>query len=236
MRSLLSFINLLVIATLIFIPIDTGFSLALQSRLTDTIKYAEHKVFEQISIERAPDNPELRAFIPQEDGKYAVNISIGGTKIMLSLVNQQKEIIACGREVKFTDISTQQGFIDLVHEQIWQLITDTDKKITPTDIELIGVAWPSLVQDNADQRLLFPSFLIPGFNEENGRYDATLFRPKGLSNARIEALHDGASAAVGIFQAQHENPVTDVWVLGLGTGLGEGVVSKGKVRKHLIDI
>lgn len=155
---------------------------------------------------------------------------------MLSLVNQQKEIIACGREVKFTDISTQQGFIDLVHEQIWQLITDTDKKITPTDIELIGVAWPSLVQDNADQRLLFPSFLIPGFNEENGRYDATLFRPKGLSNARIEALHDGASAAVGIFQAQHENPVTDVWVLGLGTGLGEGVVSKGKVRKHLIDI
>ena len=132
-------------------------------------------ILREVNISRSTANRELSAFIPAGEGNYAINISIGGTKIEMSLVNYEGSIIKKSEEYSYKRIYMEQFneagsinekraiFFSILVERINTFISEIgrDIDIDTKSIELIGISWPGNVLSDYS----VGSGGVPGFHE-----------------------------------------------------------------------
>lgn len=200
------------------------------------------------SIVRADTNRETMAFVPSAG--VNINLSIGGSKIQTTVVdNQLNELVRlneyCWRKdfrdnelVSNADSATKREWlIDRIVEQIhYAHMQLKDRMGDRLLVEGVGIAWAGPVKPNG---------LIVGPNIDGFKFSdlteqelnaggiplADLIREKvgdSLTNGSVDIqfLNDGDAAAIANFQkAKLDNGL----LLTIGTGIGSGIVSEGKV-------
>jgi hypothetical protein len=188
------------------------------------------------NVERSTENMELKFFPSKQRGKFALNVSIGGTKISFSLVDFNGDIYKESENFGYrNDVSLnwdkcktfnekREIFFELLKQKI-----DSFVVVDKDNILYVAVSWPGDVLEG--NIVSFGG--VPGFNEgaEARNTPSTklleiikeLFLDIDISNIMI--INDGYAAALGELQVRKKK---DGIVIILGSGLGGGIVKGSK--------
>lgn len=200
------------------------------------------------SIVRVDTNRETLAFRPNSG--VNINLSIGGSKMQTTVVDQhlnelihlkeycwRKDFRDCDKVSNADSQTKREWLIDRIVEQIEYANRQLKERMGDSlHVEGVGVAWAGPVKPNG--LIVGPN--IDGFKfsdltsaerEAGGVPLAQLIGSKLGSSLNpggidIQFLNDGDAAAIANFQqAKLDNGL----LLTIGTGIGSGIVSNGKV-------
>jgi ubiquinone/menaquinone biosynthesis C-methylase UbiE len=198
------------------------------------------------SIQRAELNGELFAFLPNSQEGLNINLSIGGSKIGVGIIDAKKNVILQPDEYLWRNEFLNENISsDVEIARDWFLnkivdqISSSLKKLTFKQIEKIegmGIAWPGPVSTDG----LILNSNIEGFKlhqlktEEKilgGIPFAKLLKEKierkfGEVEWKICILNDGDAAAIANFSRKD---ISDGILLTIGTGIGSGIISGKEV-------
>ena len=200
------------------------------------------------SIVRANTNRETMAFVPKKG--VNINLSIGGSKIQTTVIDHELNELVCLSEYcwkkDFRDnenvnnsdsITKREWLIERIVEQIQQAHNQLKQRVEDSlEVEGIGIAWAGPVKPNG--LIVGPNIdgfkfndLTPDERNAGGVPLADLIIQKVKSNIlskniEIQFLNDGDAAAIANFQ---EAKLDNGLLLTIGTGIGSGIVSEGKV-------
>ena len=193
------------------------------------------------TVQRADENGELFAFLPSREG-LNINLSMGGTKLGLAIIDGKKNII-----VELEDYLWRDHFINgkvpsnnveiarsWILEKIIHQISIALSSLAPEEIgkvEGLGIAWPGPVSIDG---------LVLGSNVEGFKHHQLTEEEKALGgiplakiiNEKIEQrfgqigwkisiLNDGDAAALANFS---KRGISDGILLTIGTGIGAGII------------
>ncbi|MDD5155928.1 MAG: ROK family protein [Candidatus Omnitrophica bacterium] len=156
--------------------------------------------------------------MPKKNSRFYIGIDIGGTKICAGLVSPSGIILEREKIPTPVESSSRRSLLAIV-EIIQNLLTD--RRLTTKEIRGIGIGIPGLVNAGKGEVLVTPNMNLTGINiirELRHKFpvqivignDANL----GILGEKWLGAACGAENAVGLF---------------LGTGLGGGVISGGKL-------
>ena len=149
------------------------------------------------------------------DGTHAIGVDLGGTKILAALVTRDGEIVR--RHERATPQDAQESVIRELEAAVAELLSE--------EVGAVGFGVPSPI-DQVDG-LVVECVNLPLRDFALRDHMARRFSlPVGLDN-------DANAAAIGEWRAGAGRGVDDLVMLTLGTGLGGGVISGGRVfRGH----
>jgi len=147
----------------------------------------------------------------------ALAIDLGGTNLRCALVDERGSIVFEARE----STQAEQG-VDAVINRIARMILHVASETgSGPDIE-VGVAAPGPLDPRQGIVMFMPN--LPGW------YDVPLReRLEALVGRRVHLGNDANAAALGEFYFGAGRDVENLVYLGLGTGVGGGVVSEGRL-------
>jgi len=150
--------------------------------------------------------------------KLYVGVDIGGTKILVALVQKTGQVLTRKRCSTPRDASPEQVMAVLM--QTIQDVLD-DKGITRRELKAIGLTVPGVVDPDAGQVVVTPNMNLSGLEivravEDRFRVPVALGNDvnMGILGERWLGAARGADSAVGIF---------------VGTGVGGGVIVNGEL-------
>ena len=149
--------------------------------------------------------------------QVALGIDIGGTNTKFGLVNHRGEILAKGH-VKTTQFEKVEDFIDALHEKIKPLI---EKHCSEKSFEGIGVGAPNANYYNGTIE-----------HAPNLKWKGVVPFAKMMTNkfgVPCKMTNDANAAALGEMMYGAARGMHDFIMITLGTGVGSGIVSGGKL-------
>jgi len=144
------------------------------------------------------------------DGKHAIGVDLGGTKILAGVVARDGAVVR--RHERPTPQDSQEHVLDELRAAVAELLDDT--------VAAIGFGVPSPIdrrQGVVVQCVNVPLVGVPLRGLMHDRFSL----PVGLDN-------DANAAAIGEWRAGAGRGVDDLVMLTLGTGLGGGVIAGGR--------
>lgn len=189
-----------------------------------------------IHIERCQSCKEVLAFIPKKS--LSINLSIGGTKIAVAIVNSSGEV--CWESDRYQwrsdsedcshrdSAAKREWFISLILTEIMKAEDYSQRYLKGSLIEQVGISWAGPV--SRDGKVMGPN--IDGFRfqelslEErlNEGVDlAHILREKLMGFGRkweVSILNDADAAAIVAFRQDGNRPNGMLVIIGTGIGLG----------------
>ncbi len=144
------------------------------------------------------------------DGKHAIGVDLGGTKILAGVVARDGSVVR--RHERQTPQDSQEHVIDELRAAVEELLDDT--------VAAVGFGVPSPIDQRRGvvvQCVNVPLVDVPLRGLMHDRFSL----PVGLDN-------DANAAAIGEWRAGAGRGVDDLVMLTLGTGLGGGVIAGGR--------
>jgi glucokinase len=141
---------------------------------------------------------------------HAIGVDLGGTKILAGVVTREGEIVR--RHERTTSLESQEALVAELETAISEVLDD--------DVGAIGLGVPGpldLVAGRTYDMVNLPFHDFPLRDHMARRFDL----PVGLDN-------DANAAAIAEWRVGAGRGVDDLVMLTLGTGLGGGVISKGR--------
>jgi len=145
-----------------------------------------------------------------------LGIDIGGTSAKFGLVSYEGEI-SHAKRFKTEGWISQGGFVDNLAKEIGNYLAQFP------DITGVGIGWPGLLSDDRKKVIFLPN--IPSVKDEpivpllNSKFPGKVFK--------IE--NDAKCAALGEYYFGGHKGFDNYILVTLGTGVGSGVVMKGKL-------
>jgi len=144
------------------------------------------------------------------DGKHAIGIDLGGTKILAGIVTREGDVLR--RHERTTSLESQDALVAELEAAIAEVVGD--------DIGAIGLGVPGPLDLEAGRTydmVNLPFHDFPLRDHMTRRFGL----PVGLDN-------DANAAAIAEWRVGAARGVDDLIMLTLGTGLGGGVISRGR--------
>jgi len=144
------------------------------------------------------------------DGKHAIGIDLGGTKILAGVVTREGDVLR--RHERTTSLESQDALVAELEAAIAEVVGD--------DIGAIGLGVPGPLDLEAGRTydmVNLPFHDFPLRDHMTRRFGL----PVGLDN-------DANAAAIAEWRVGAARGVGDLIMLTLGTGLGGGVISRGR--------
>jgi glucokinase len=144
------------------------------------------------------------------NGKHAIGIDLGGTKILAGVVTREGEVLR--RHERTTSLESQDALVAELEAAIAEVVGD--------DIGAIGLGVPGpldLENGRTYDMVNLPFHDFPLRDHMARRFGL----PVGLDN-------DANAAAIAEWRVGAARGVDDLIMLTLGTGLGGGVISRGR--------
>jgi glucokinase len=144
------------------------------------------------------------------NGKHAIGIDLGGTKILAGVVTREGEVLR--RHERTTSLESQDALVAELEAAIAEVVGD--------DIGAIGLGVPGpldLENGRTYDMVNLPFHDFPLRDHMTRRFGL----PVGLDN-------DANAAAIAEWRVGAARGVDDLIMLTLGTGLGGGVISRGR--------
>ena len=144
------------------------------------------------------------------DGKHAIGVDLGGTKILAGVVARDGSVVR--RHERPTPQDSQEHVIDELRAAVEELLDDT--------VAAVGFGVPSPIDQRRGvvvQCVNVPLVDVPLRDLMRDRFSL----PVGLDN-------DANAAAIGEWRAGAGRGVDDLVMLTLGTGLGGGGIAGGR--------
>lgn len=145
-----------------------------------------------------------------------IGIDIGGMSIKAGVVNQQGEVIA--KHAVPTPKNDNEAFLEALYKSVTKAMAGA--KITSSDIEVIGIGNPGIV--DREKGILLEANNI-GFENVPARE----YLREHIADVPVLVENDANCAALGEFY-KAQNSKNFVFVT-LGTGIGGGVIINGKL-------
>ncbi len=143
-------------------------------------------------------------------GKHAIGIDLGGTKILAGVVTREGDVLR--RHERTTSLESQEALVAELEAAIAEVIGD--------DVGAIGLGVPGPLDLEAGRTydmVNLPFHDFPLRDHMTRRFGL----PVGLDN-------DANAAAIAEWRVGAARGVDDLIMLTLGTGLGGGVISRGR--------
>jgi len=144
------------------------------------------------------------------NGKHAIGIDLGGTKILAGVVTREGDVLR--RHERTTSLESQDALVAELEAAIAEVVGD--------DIGAIGLGVPGPLDLEAGRTydmVNLPFHDFPLRDHMTRRFGL----PVGLDN-------DANAAAIAEWRVGAARGVDDLIMLTLGTGLGGGVISRGR--------
>jgi glucokinase len=141
---------------------------------------------------------------------HAIGVDLGGTKILAGVVTRDGEVLR--RHERMTPTRSQDELVAELEAAVNELLTD--------DVGAIGFGVPGPLDLRAGRTYDMVNLPFHDFPLRDRMADR-FGRPTGLDN-------DANAAAIGEWRVGAARGVDDLVMLTLGTGLGGGVISRGR--------
>lgn len=151
---------------------------------------------------------------------YKIGIDLGGTNIAAGIVNDEYKIIR--KTSKPTDRSTAESIVSGMADVVFTLCRE--EGISLSEISSIGVGAPGIV-DSKKGVIDYVCNLPMRYFPLTEKLADALSYPKD----KISADNDANAAALGEMLAGSGKGTTDFMMITLGTGVGGGVISEGRI-------
>jgi glucokinase len=144
------------------------------------------------------------------DGKLAIGVDVGGTKILAGIVDRDGTVIR--RYERPTEVRSQEALLSELNATVEELSGD--------GVSAIGFGVPAPIDRNGGR--IVKSVNVPLADVSlRERVEARFGLPVGLDN-------DANAAAIGEWRAGAGRGVDHMVMLTLGTGVGGGVIADGR--------
>jgi glucokinase len=166
-------------------------------------------------------------FQPKADAQYVVGVDLGGTNVRAAVVDKNEKIIGQVRNPSDAKMGASR-VMDAVARTVHEAIAEAGKK--PEDIGAVGMAVPGHI----DPKLGLIRW-SPNFGETVGGtfrmfLDVPITEPVSAAlGIASYAGNDANVAALGEFRYGAGRDVHDMVMFTLGTGIGSGVISEGRL-------
>lgn len=147
----------------------------------------------------------------------AIGVDLGGTNLRAAVVNDAGVILS---EVR-TETRADEG-VDAVIERIAKSIDEAARDSEASPEVAVGVAAPGPLDPRAGVVLFAPN--LPGWRDV-----ALRSRLQEMTGRRIALGNDANAAALGEYYFGAGRAVRNMIYVGLGTGIGGGVISEGRL-------
>ena len=151
---------------------------------------------------------------------YNIGIDLGGTNIAAGLVSVEGEIIK--KYSAKTDASSEGGVISGMAGAVLALLHESG--ISADEVGTLGVACPGIV--DSGRGIVECSANLPLLDTHVAEL---LAEGTGIDVARIKTANDADAAALGEFYAGAGRGVREFLMITIGTGIGGGYISDGKI-------
>jgi glucokinase len=178
------------------------------------------------NIEHAKD-PEIMNVAPKKDAKYVVGVDLGGTNVRAAIVSKDETILGQDRGSSDAKLGAAK-----VISRLTETIRDAakDAKVSLDDIGAVGIAVPGHIESRKGIIIWSPNFgeTVDGAFKMflDVPFTGPLSEELGIASY---AGNDANVAALGEFRYGAGRHVTDMVMFTLGTGIGSGVVSDGRL-------
>ena len=156
--------------------------------------------------------------MPKNKARFYIGVDIGGTKICAGLVTPSGEILEIEKIPAHEESSPRRSLLALI-EIIQNLLAD--RRLKNRDIRGIGIGIPGLVDAEKGKVLVTPNMNLSGINiikELKAKFSVPILIGNdvnlGILGEEWLGACRGSQNAIGLF---------------LGTGLGGGIISGGKL-------
>ncbi len=149
---------------------------------------------------------------------YRAGIDIGGTKVIIGLIDQQKHLMIRKKYI-IPDSAKKDGFLKWLI-QIFEN-TVTEAQLSKQQIDFCGIGVPGTVSEDGTTVLK-----APNLHWENKPLAADFTQATGIASRLIQ---DSRAAAWGEYTAGAGRGFKNVVCITLGTGIGTGIVLNGKI-------
>ena len=145
--------------------------------------------------------------------KKLIGIDIGGSKVQVGLMDKELNLLD---ENKVVIIGlSKDKIIDYAEESIFKILNKN--KLSKTDIELIGISTPSVINEERDTILWSPN--LPGWENFNVK---EYFSKKFETEVLLE--NDLNAAAVAEYEKEYKSKTKNIVFISIGTGIGAGII------------
>jgi glucokinase len=146
-----------------------------------------------------------------------LGIDLGGTNIKAAVVDEYGKVL----QASHTATEAAEG-VEAVTTKLMELILNSQRTF-PDEIQAVGIAVPGVLDKDYEKVLLLPNFPIAW----NGiPLKDVLARKTGRS---VELINDARAAAFAELYAGAGRSYSDFILIVLGTGVGGGIVHKGRL-------
>lgn len=153
------------------------------------------------------------------NGKFAIGVDVGGTKIATGLVNNKGKIIS-SKEVK-TAHKDSRALINLINESVKEVISQ-GSPINIKEIVGIGIGLPAVIDYKIGAVQWSPN--VPSL-------DGVHLKEIIQSLLGIPAIlgYDGHMATIGEHWIGAGREIKNMILIAMGTGVGGGIIADGKL-------
>lgn len=150
---------------------------------------------------------------------YYIGVDLGGTNIVVGLVDEQGKIIE-----KLHKPTNKARGIKLICDDIAMLCKQLihTHKLTRHELDSIGIGAPGII-DRKKGRIVYSN------NIEVNDFDMVSYIKKSITNFPIYIANDADCAALGEVIAGGAKGYSSAIVVTLGTGVGSGIIIDGKI-------
>lgn len=153
--------------------------------------------------------------------RYGITIDIGGTKILLALVNEKNKIIK-NYKTSTVVIENSKSMIKKVVDSInYFIITEGVKQ---GELKYISIGIPGTVDIKKGKIIRAPNLKLYNF-------DIRKEFEKHFPNTSILLENDVNLTALGINKYELKNPKSNCIVVSVGTGIGSAFIINGKIYR-----
>jgi len=160
-------------------------------------------------------------------GRYVVGVDLGGQSVRAAVVGSDlsaAEIVSLGSEARNGAERVRAQVVDAVVQAV------TAAGLTMADIASVGMAVPGHIDPATGVIIWSPNFGATVDGQFQIFLDVPFCEPLSMAlGVPVVAGNDANVAALGEFAHLQPEGVTDIVMFTLGTGIGGGVVSGGKL-------
>jgi len=151
-------------------------------------------------------------------GKYLIGIDLGGTSIKAGILTEDFEILRKTR-LEIDALAGAEKIVSQISAACWGLMTEAG--VSPENVAGIGIGSPGLI-DTDTGTVLFSN----NFDWENVLLADMVRRETGIP---VQVANDANCAVLGESVRGSAQNMRDVVLLTLGTGVGSGILSRGRL-------
>ena len=153
--------------------------------------------------------------------RYGITIDIGGTKVLLALVNEKSKIIK-NYKTSTVVIENSKSMIKKIVDSInYFIITEGVKQ---SELKYISIGIPGTVDIKKGKIIRAPNLKL--FN-----FDIRKEFQKHFPNTTLFLDNDVNMTALGINKYELKNPKSNSIVVSVGTGIGSAFIFNGKIYR-----